>query len=111
MRSARGLMKRLDPFCTQLYTKDDNYAEPIARFDRPRRRLEHRSQCSGADKRADPEPARLLPAGRALEIRDMVVISFLFLESAGRKNESPEKSTAEILSMLPVLAVTYGWKK
>ena len=41
----------------------------------------------------------------------MVVISFLFLERARRKNETLEKCNAETLSTLPVLAVTYGWNK
>ncbi|PIL29796.1 hypothetical protein GSI_08002 [Ganoderma sinense ZZ0214-1] len=93
----------------ELYTKDDDYAEPIARFDRSRRRFEGGTQYrAGAGKGVDPEPARLLLAGRALEIRDMVVISFLFLERARRKNETLEKSSPEVVSTLPLHAVTSG---
>ncbi|EJF64669.1 hypothetical protein DICSQDRAFT_133398 [Dichomitus squalens LYAD-421 SS1] len=91
----------------ELYTKDDNYAEPIARFDRPQQRYEAGTRYAGAGTGA--EPATLVLAGRALEIRDTVVISCLFLERARRKNESLEKSSAEALSTLPTLAVTYGW--
>ncbi|KAI1797382.1 hypothetical protein LXA43DRAFT_412119 [Ganoderma leucocontextum] len=95
----------------ELYTKEDDYAEPIARFDRPQRRFEAGTRDARAGKGGDPEPARLVLAGRALEIRDMVVISFLFLERARRKNETLEKSSAEALSTLPMVAVTYGWNK
>ena len=96
-------------FRMQFYTKDDNYAEPIARFDRPR--PQHEAATHYEKKGSSAEAATLVLAGRALEIRDTVVISFLFLERSRRKNESLEKRSAEALSTLPTLAVTYGWNR
>ena len=52
-----------------------------------------------------------IPESGAELPRDTVVISFLFLERTRRKNESLEKRSAEALSTLPTLAVTYGWNR
>nr|VWO99783.1 Zn(2)-C6 fungal-type domain-containing protein [Ganoderma boninense] len=60
-----------------LFTKDDEYAQPIARFDRSRETAD-RSE----------EPATLTLTRRALEIRDLVVISFVFVEHERRKEEA-----------------------
>ncbi|PIL29768.1 hypothetical protein GSI_07973 [Ganoderma sinense ZZ0214-1] len=61
----------------ELFMKDDEYAQPIARFDRPRKTSDGRE-----------EPATLTLTGRALEIQDLVVLSFVFVEHQRRKEEA-----------------------
>lgn len=64
----------------QLFSEDDKFAQPIARFHRSRK-----------DNRTDPPgqiPATLVLAPRAVEIQDLVVSSFLFLDRARRISET-----------------------
>lgn len=62
----------------KLYTIDDGYREPIAGF----KKSLFLSESS--DARPRWTPARLLLTTRALEIRDLAVASFLFLERGVR---------------------------
>ena len=43
---------------------------------------------------------------RAVEIRDVVVISFLFLEKSRRTNETASQSRADVLSAPPLSGMT-----
>ncbi|KAM5538532.1 hypothetical protein V8D89_007865 [Ganoderma adspersum] len=80
----------------ELFTKDDEYAQPIARFDRSR---ETSDRCE--------EPATLTLTRRALEIRDLVVISFVFLEHERRKEEAGIRSSPQ--GDIPAIAMaSYG---
>ncbi|KAI0950903.1 hypothetical protein AcW1_008086 [Taiwanofungus camphoratus] len=73
----------------ELYTSEDA-EEPIARFFKSR-----------MDNKSDPPsltPATLLLAPRAMEIRDIVVSSFLFLERDRRTNEKSIVSRSNALA-------------
>ncbi|KAI1797349.1 hypothetical protein LXA43DRAFT_846228, partial [Ganoderma leucocontextum] len=59
----------------ELFTEDDEYTHPVARFDRSRETSDRQE-----------EPATLALTRRALEIRHLVVISFVFVED-GRREE------------------------
>ena len=103
-------MRARSPFLVQLYTKDDDYAEPIARFDRARQRCEPAekrcpSPSPGAGADVGAERAMLVLAGRALEIRDTVVISFLFLEKSHRTNDTASQSCADVSAIPPLSGV------
>ncbi|KAI9000592.1 hypothetical protein BD414DRAFT_6328 [Trametes punicea] len=83
----------------ELFSEDDNFTEPIARFLKSRK-----------DRRESGEiwttPATLVLTPRAVEIRDTVVISFLFLEKSRRTNETASQSAADALAAPPFSAVT-----
>ncbi|KAH9856603.1 hypothetical protein C2E23DRAFT_866008 [Lenzites betulinus] len=81
----------------ELYTEDDGFKEPIARFARSRV-----DRASGSR-----TPATLVLTARAAEVRDIVVISFLFLEKTRRTNETASQSRADVLSV-PVLSAVTG---
>ena len=72
----------------QLFAEDDGFKEPIARFVRSRKET----------KSAAASPANLLLTARALEIRDDVVCSFLFLEKTRRVNETTQQRSSDVLS-------------
>ncbi|PIL29769.1 hypothetical protein GSI_07974 [Ganoderma sinense ZZ0214-1] len=80
----------------ELFTKDNEYAQPIARFDRSQETSD-RSE----------EPATLTLTRRALEIRDLVVISFVFVEHGRRKEEAGIRSSPQ--GDIPAIAMaSYG---
>jgi len=60
----------------QLFTEDDNFRQPIARF--------YKSTMSSKTDPPSMTPATLVLASRAEEIRDMVVASFIFVERERR---------------------------
>ena len=72
----------------QLYADDSPNKQPIAQFSRS-----HKGNNFGTD----PYPAKLAMTGRALEIRDEVVMSFLFLEKTRRKMDRSVQSKADVL--------------
>jgi len=75
-------------FALELYSEDDKFAQTIARFHRSRK-----------DNRTDPPgaiPATLVLASRAVEVQDLVVSSFLFLERPHRLND---KSSDRVANM------------
>ncbi|TBU63091.1 hypothetical protein BD310DRAFT_842774 [Dichomitus squalens] len=80
----------------ELFTKDDEYTEPIARFDRS-----HPQGVSGAQSGSStehqhrPRPATLSLTLRALEIRDSVVTSLLVLEKQRRKDRQALQASPE----------------
>ncbi len=80
----------------QLFAEDDGYKEPIARFVKPRK--DHET--------GKVTPATLLFTSRALQIRDDVVISFLFLEKSRRENETTSQNVGDVLSAPALSAVT-----
>ncbi|KAI0787947.1 hypothetical protein C8Q74DRAFT_1196903 [Fomes fomentarius] len=80
----------------ELFAEDDGYKEPIARFVKPRK--EHKT--------GKVTPATLLFTARALQIRDDVVISFLFLEKSRRENETTSQNVGDVLSAPALSAVT-----
>ncbi|KAI0749592.1 hypothetical protein C8Q80DRAFT_1218717 [Daedaleopsis nitida] len=80
----------------ELYAEDDGYKEPIARFIKSRK--DHNT--------GKTTPATLTFTARALQIRDDVVISFLFLERARRENETTAQNVGDVLSAPPLSAVT-----
>ena len=80
----------------QLFAEDDGYKEPIARFLRARK-----DHATGARL-----PASLVLTDRAAQIRDDVVISFLFLEKTRRTNEIASQSRADVLSTPALSGVT-----
>ena len=51
-------------------------------------------------------PANLLLSKRALEIRDDVVLSFLFLEKSRRVNETTSQRSADVLATPALSALT-----
>ena len=77
----------------QLFAEDDGYKEPIARFLRSRNDLQ--------------QLAQLVLTARAVQVRDIVVTSFLFLEKSRRTNETASQSKADIMST-PVLSGVTG---
>ncbi|KAI0635653.1 hypothetical protein C8Q77DRAFT_1098810 [Trametes polyzona] len=81
----------------ELFAEDDGFKEPIARFTKSRK-----DHASGTT-----TPATLTLTGRAAEIRDVVVISFLFLEKTRRTNETASQNRADVLST-PVLSAVTG---
>ncbi|KAF7799792.1 hypothetical protein EIP86_011034 [Pleurotus ostreatoroseus] len=98
----------------ELYTADDNFAAPIARFNRSRtvRPTPNHSSPPAVDPSAsvasltptlvDPDrptwqPATLVLTARAAEIQDTVVTSFLFLEKTRRINETESQNRADVL--------------
>ncbi|KAI0671435.1 hypothetical protein C8Q78DRAFT_973324 [Trametes maxima] len=79
----------------ELFSEDDGFKEPIARFLRSR-----------SDRAAGTStPATLVLTARAAEIRDTVVISFLFLEKTRRTNETASQSRADVLAVPPLSGV------
>ena len=80
----------------QLYAEDDGYKEPIARFARSRKSRETGTAT----------PATLVFTARALQIRDDVVISFLFLERSRRTDETNLQNYADVMSTPALSAVT-----
>ncbi|PSR74269.1 hypothetical protein PHLCEN_2v10013 [Hermanssonia centrifuga] len=97
----------------ELYTADDKYASPIARFHRPRLihvPLSLESDPSPNDSavsstptlinskhRYPQTPATLVLSSRAVQIQDTIVTSFLFLEKSHRINETEHQSRADVL--------------
>ncbi|OSD06307.1 hypothetical protein PYCCODRAFT_919508 [Trametes coccinea BRFM310] len=81
----------------ELYAADDGYAAPIARF-----RKSRRDRTTGTH-----APAALLLTARALDARDAVVLSFLFLERRRRTDEAEVQSRADVLGT-PALAAAAG---
>lgn len=67
----------------KLFADDFSSTNPIAKFVQP----SHRST----------QPARLVISARALEIRDDVVLSFLFLEKSRRATENSTQHKADVL--------------
>ena len=93
---------------TQLFTKDDEYTEPIARFDRSQAQGAPGSQSgSHTEHRRQPRPATLSMTLRALEIRDIVVTSLLVLEKQRSKDRQTTEVSSEDMSTIPTAA--YGW--
>ncbi|KAH9850261.1 hypothetical protein C2E23DRAFT_735357 [Lenzites betulinus] len=81
----------------ELFAEDDSYKEPIARFGKSRT-----YRATGTS-----TPAMLLLTARAVEVRDIVVISFLFLEKTRRTNETASQSRADVLCT-PMLSAMTG---
>ncbi|KAI9061052.1 hypothetical protein FKP32DRAFT_1576421 [Trametes sanguinea] len=81
----------------ELYAADDGYKEPIARF-----RKSRTDRTTGTH-----TPATLLLTARALELRDTVVLSFLFLERRRRTNEAEVQSRGDVLGT-PALSAATG---
>ncbi|KAI1787374.1 hypothetical protein LXA43DRAFT_896328, partial [Ganoderma leucocontextum] len=77
----------------ELVAGDVEYQEPIARFLRSRNDWQ--------------QLAQLVLTGRAVQIRDLVVISFLFLEKSRRTNETASQSRADV-SSTPVFSGLTG---
>ncbi|KAI1787407.1 hypothetical protein LXA43DRAFT_1098327 [Ganoderma leucocontextum] len=77
----------------ELFAEDDEYKEPIARFLRSRNDWQ--------------QLAQLVLTARAVQIRDLVVISFLFLEKSRRTNETASQNRADVLST-PVFSGVMG---
>ena len=71
---------------SQLFTEDDGFETPIAKFVRSRKDSETRTLV----------PANLLLTARALELRDDVVCSFLFLEKTRRVDENASLRSADV---------------
>ena len=71
----------------KLFAEDQSEKEPIARF--------VKSHRAYGDKPATP--AQLLLTPRAMEIRDDVVVSFLFLEKTRRANDNSIQNKADAL--------------
>ena len=67
----------------QLYADDADPSSPIARFQMSRK--------------SSDRPAALLLDARALEIRDIVVLSFLFLEKSRRATHNSTQHKADVL--------------
>ena len=84
------------PLHTQLFAEDDGFKEPIAKFLRSRK--DHGTGTYS--------PANLLLTGRALELRDDVVCSFLFLEKTRRVNETTSQRSADVLATPALSALT-----
>ncbi|KAI0360162.1 hypothetical protein OH77DRAFT_1434456 [Trametes cingulata] len=80
-----------------LFSEDDGFKEPIARFLKS-----VRGRGDGTDR-----PATLLLTARAVQIRDTVVTSFLFLEKGRRTNETTSQNSADVLAT-PVLSAVTG---
>ncbi|KAI0661467.1 hypothetical protein C8Q70DRAFT_910873 [Cubamyces menziesii] len=80
----------------ELFSEDDRFQQPIAQF-----RKSRRDPASGT-----VAPAALLLTARAQEIRDTVVISFLFLEKSRRTNETTSQNVADVLSAPAMSAFT-----
>ena len=84
----------------QLYTADDNYTNTIARFHRSHRIPPSKLVANVTAGVLDSTPTLVNPpssgktpavlelAPRAMEIQDLVVTSFLFLEKSRRTNEN-----------------------
>ncbi|OCH95389.1 hypothetical protein OBBRIDRAFT_576072 [Obba rivulosa] len=73
----------------ELFTVDDDYKQPIARFLKPHK-----------DHSTDPptvSPAQLVLDTRAVEIRNTVIISFLLLEKTRRTRETSTQNKADVL--------------
>ncbi|OCH85926.1 hypothetical protein OBBRIDRAFT_784114 [Obba rivulosa] len=74
----------------ELFTAEDGYKQPIARFIKPRK-----------DYSTTPPmivtSAQLMLDSRAVVIRDTVVISFLFLEKTRRIRETSTQNKADVL--------------
>lgn len=81
----------------KLFAEDDGFKEPIARFVKSRV-----DRALGTT-----TPATLALTERAVQIRDTVVISFLFLEKTRRTNETASQSRADVLST-PVFSALTG---
>ncbi|KAI0368755.1 hypothetical protein BV20DRAFT_947538 [Pilatotrama ljubarskyi] len=80
----------------ELFSEDDGFKEPIARFLKS-----IRNRGRDLDR-----PATLLLTTRALEVRDTVVTSFLFLEKGRRTNETTSQNTADVLATPALSALT-----
>ncbi|KAI0833333.1 hypothetical protein BC628DRAFT_1308624 [Trametes gibbosa] len=89
----------------ELYAEDDGYKEPIARFARSR---PDRASTGGATTTTTTTmtPATLVLTARAAEVRDLVVLSFLFLEKTRRTNERAAQSRADVLCAPAFSALT-----
>ncbi len=79
----------------QLFAEDDGFKEPISRFFKSRK--DHKT--------GKVESAQLAFTVRALEIRDTVVLSFLFLEKGRRVNENTSQNVGDVLGAPPLGAV------
>ncbi|KAJ3534053.1 hypothetical protein NM688_g7191 [Phlebia brevispora] len=96
----------------ELYTADDRYTAPIARFNRSRRiHVDPLATVPSdpaasvvsltptvVDSKGARTPATLVFLPRALEIRDLVVVSFLFLEKTHRINETESQNRADVVA-------------
>ncbi|TBU59989.1 hypothetical protein BD310DRAFT_876064 [Dichomitus squalens] len=80
----------------ELFAEDDGYKEPIARSIRSLR-----TRNGGLQR-----PTQLLLTERAVQIRNVVVISFLFLEKGRRVNEKTSQNMADVMAAPPLSAVT-----
>lgn len=107
----------------QLYCADDNFASTIARFHRSRRIPMSQMNSTNVDPMessislaptlVDPPasgktPAVLELAPRAVEIQDLVVVSFLFLEKVRRTNEKEHQNRADSLGSMTIRAGQYA---
>ncbi|KAI0346072.1 hypothetical protein BDW22DRAFT_716198 [Trametopsis cervina] len=89
----------------ELYSADDNYASTIARFYRSRRipvtppsdPTEGFASTPTLVNTPTTAPARLDLTPRAVQIQDLVVTSFLFLEKTRQINETESQSRADVL--------------
>ncbi|TBU40530.1 hypothetical protein BD309DRAFT_967293 [Dichomitus squalens] len=80
----------------ELFAEDDGYKEPIARSIRSLRARDGGLQ----------QPTQLLLTERAVQVRDVVVISFLFLEKGRRVNEKTSQNMADVMAAPPLSAMT-----
>ncbi|KAI0768045.1 hypothetical protein BD413DRAFT_479916 [Trametes elegans] len=80
-----------------LFCEDDGHGAPITSFIRARK-----DYTTGT-----ATPSRLVLTSRGLQIRDTVVISFLFLEKTRRTNETASQYCTDVLST-PVLSAVTG---
>lgn len=80
----------------QLFAEDDGFKAPIAKFARSRK-----DHATGTT-----TPATLTLTARALELRDDVVCSFLFLEKTRRVNETTSQRSADVLATPALSALT-----
>ena len=81
---------------SQLFTEDDGFKAPIAKFVRSRK----------DPKTGTLAPANLLLTARALELRDDIVCSFLFLEKTRRVNQTTSQRSADVLATPALSALT-----
>jgi len=72
----------------QLFAEDSSSKEPIARFVKSH---------EGNSPKVPATPAQLHISPRGLEIRDLVVLSFIFLEKSRRMNENSNQARADVL--------------
>ncbi|TFK88833.1 hypothetical protein K466DRAFT_645264 [Polyporus arcularius HHB13444] len=79
----------------ELFAEDDGFKEPISRFFKSRK--DHKT--------GKLESAQLAFTARALEIRDTVIMSFLFLEKGRRVNENTSQNVGDVLGAPPLGAV------